>query len=368
MSWQLGLARLAALLGRDLQRPVRAAGGGAGLWSATPSALERLLRIDSMTLGDVLTLRRSFDADAEHRALGARGIAHVGIGEPAYPARLSEIPDPPFGLFTMGAAADTPACDVPVIAVVGSRRPTTFGMRFAHSLCAALATRGAQVVSGLALGIDAEAHAGALSVGRPTIAVLGAGIDVSSPRSNDRLRSEILVLGGVMSEYWPGTEPAPWRFPARNRIVAGLADAVVVVEAGERSGALITADFALEQGRPVLAVPGAPGAAASVGCNALLRAGAAMCEGVDDVIAECAHLGWTQVTSGISASDLPPGLDGQIYELLSREPLRADEIGARVGGNAGTVAAALGRLELDGYVVRGQAQRYWAAAFVPAQE
>ena len=365
MSWQLGLARLAALLGRDLQRPVRAAGGGARLWSATPPALERLLRIDSTTLGDVLALRRSFDADAEHRALGARGIAHVGIGEPAYPARLTEIPDPPFGLFTMGAAADTPARDVPVIAVVGSRRPTTFGMRFAHSLCAALATRGAQVVSGLALGIDAEAHAGALSVERPTTAVLGAGVDVSSPRSNDRLRSEILASGVVMSEYWPGTEPAPWRFPARNRIVAGLADAVVVVEAGERSGALITADFALEQGRPVLSVPGAPGAAASVGCNALLRVGAAMCEGIDDVIAECAHLAWTQIVSGVSASELPPGLDGQIYQLLSREPLRSDEIGARVGGDAAGVAAALGRLELDGYVVRGQAQRYWAAALGP---
>lgn len=362
MSWQLGLARLAALLGRDLQRPVRAAGGGARLWSASPSALERLLRIDAHALADVLMLRRTFDADAERRAFSARGIVHTGIGDPRYPARLAEIPDPPFGLFAMGTAPEIPAGEVPVIAVVGSRRPTTFGMRFTHELAAALATHGALVVSGLALGIDAQAHGGALTTGTPTIAVLGAGVDVSSPRSNDRLRTEILASGGVLSEYWPGTEPAPWRFPARNRIVAGVADAVVVVEAGERSGALITADFALEQGRPVLAVPGAPGAAASVGCNALLRAGAGMCEGVDDVIAECPHLQWAQTASDQSTADPPAGLDGQIYELLGREPLRADEIGGRVGGDAAAIAAALGRLELDGYIVRGQAQRFWVAS------
>jgi DNA processing protein len=174
------------------------------------------------------------------------------------------------------------------------------------------------------------------------------------------LRRSILSRGAVLSEYWPGTEPAPWRFPARNRIVAGLADAVVVVEAGERSGALITADFALDQGRPVLAVPGAPGATASVGCNALLRAGAAMCERVEDVIEECPGYAWGHGELGFRAA--PEGLDGRIYELLGREPLRADEICPRLGIAAETVAVALGRLELDGYVVRGQGQRFWAAS------
>ena len=361
MSWQLGLARMAALLGRDLQRPARLAGGGARLWSLAPAALERLLRVDATALGEVLAVRGTFDAAAERLALGACGITHVGIGDPAYPARLAEIPDPPFGLFTMGTTAGRDRMrDVPVIAVVGSRRPTAFGMRFAHGLATSLAALGAMVVSGLALGIDAEAHAGALAAGCPTVAVLGAGVDISSPRTNDMLRTQILTCGALLSEYWPGTEPAPWRFPARNRIVVGIADAVVVVETGERSGALITADFALEQGRPVLAVPGAPGAAASVGCNALLRAGAAMCEDVEDVIAECPERAWDHVDTEVRA--LPSGLDGQIYELLTREPLRADELGARVGGDAAAIAAALGRLELDGYVVRGQAQRFWAAS------
>lgn len=361
MSWQLGLARMAALLGRDLQRAARSAGGGARLWSATPSALERLLRVDAVALGEVLALRRTFDVSVERAELGARGIAHVGIGEPGYPSRLVELPDPPFGLFATGAAGCHDVPDVtPVIAIVGSRRPTAFGMRFAHALAASLAMRGATVVSGLALGIDAEAHAGALSADGVTAAVLGAGVDVSSPRTNEGLRRQILVRGTILSEYWPGTEPAPWRFPARNRIVAGLADAVVVVEAGARSGALITADFALEQGRPVLAVPGAPGAVASVGCNALLRAGAAMCEDAEDVVAECPELDWHTVD--LEVRPIPSGLDGQIYELLGREPLRADELGTRVGGDAAAIAAALGRLELDGYVIRGQAQRFWATS------
>ncbi len=365
MSWQLGLARLADLLERDLQRPARIAGGGARLWSASAAALERLLRVDTPLLAQALALRRGFDADAERAALMTRGIGHVGIGEPGYPVRLAELPDPPFGLFMIGLT-DAPGVDQPVVAVVGSRRPTTMGMRFAHDLAKGLAARGALVVSGLALGIDAEAHAGALAAGGPTLAVLGAGVDVSSPRTNDRLRAEILAEGGILSEYWPGTEPAPWRFPARNRIVAGIADAVVVVEAGERSGALITADFALEQGRPVLAVPGAPLAAASVGCNALLRAGAAMCESVEDVIAECAHLAWGGIGPSRGSCPAPAGLDGQIWELLGREPLRLDEIGARVGADAAAVTAALGRLELDGYVVRGQAQRFWAAPLAGA--
>ena len=330
------------------------------MWESPAAVLERILRLDAAAATELVGIRRTFDPEAEAAGLTARGIRHIGIGDAGYPPRLGEIVDPPYGLFVAGCGQLDDDLARPVVAIVGSRRPTTFGMTFARDLARGLSARGALVVSGLALGIDAEAHAGALAAGSQTIAVLGAGADVSSPRRNDGLRRQILAQGLVVSEYWPGTEPTPWRFPARNRIVAGLADAVVVVEAGERSGALITADFALEQGRPVLAVPGAPGAAASVGCNALLRAGAAMCETVDDVIDECAGCVWRDPDD--APQSMPSGLDGQIYELLGREPLRADEVTVRVGTDAASVAAALGRLELDGYVVRGQAQRYWAAS------
>ena len=360
MSWELGLARWAACVGGDLQRAARSVGGGHALWQSSAGRLERVLHIDAASAADLVALRRAFDPAAERAALATRGILHVGITDSRYPPRLAEIVDPPFGLFvTDGTAAICPPRDEPVVAVVGSRRATAFGLDFARGLASALAGRGALVVSGLALGIDAQAHIGALEAGAVTLAVVGAGVDVDSPRRNAAVRERIIVGGAVVSEYWPGTEPAPWRFPARNRIIAGLADAVVVVEAGERSGALITADFALEQGRPVLAVPGLPGAPASAGCNALIRAGAAMCEGVDDVIAELTDQAWA--SAGAARAVAPEGLDGLVYGQLSCEPLRVDELADRLGRDAAALAAALARLELDGHVVRGHEGRYWAA-------
>jgi DNA processing protein len=361
VSWQLGLARIAALIGGDLQRAARAAGGGEALWRAGHDGLGRLLRVDAPVLAQVIAIRRSFDAEAELARLAAEGIRHVPCGHADYPGALDELPDPPFGVFTSGRPlCATLGATAPVVAIVGSRRGTAFGLRFARRLAEELGRRGAVVVSGLALGVDAEAHDGALAAGAATVAVVGSGVDVPSPRRNHLLRERMLAAGTVLSEYWPGTAPAPWRFPARNRIIAGLADAVVVVEAGERSGALITADFGLELGRPVLAVPGAPGAAASVGCNALLRAGAGMCEAAADVVAELPHLPWQQDRMALPPA--PDGLDARIYELLVREPLLTDELAARLG-DAGTAAviASLARLELAGLVVRGQAQRFWAA-------
>jgi len=360
MSWQLGLTRLAVLVGRDLQRAARHAGGGERLWRAGPTTLERLLKLDVETLASVRAWRRTFDPAAEITAFRVGGIRWVPLGDGDYPAALAEIPDPPFGLFTCGVPLDaTSVSGDPIVAIVGSRRPTAAGLRFARGLAGALADRGALIVSGLALGVDAEAHEGALLAGEPTVAVLGSGVDVIHPRRNTALRHRIAASGTLVSEYWPGTTPAPWRFPARNRIVAGIADAVVVVEAGERSGALITADFALEQGRAVLAVPGAPGAVASVGCNALLRAGAAMCESAADVLAELPAASWRPERR--QAQTVPDGLDGRIYMLLSHEPLVIEQLATRTSGDPASIAGALARLEIDGLVVRGQDQRFWAS-------
>lgn len=351
---------MAAIIGGDLQRAARIAGDGRRLWGAESKELSRLLRTEQERIDEVVAVRAAFDCAAEYARLEMQGIGHVGLGAGDYPVGLDEIPDPPFGLFLSGREKLGLLCaSAPVVAIVGSRRPTAFGLQFARRLARRLGECGAVVVSGLALGIDAAAHEGALAAGASTVAVVGCGVDVAYPKRNDELRDEILKSGVVVSEYWPGTAPAPWRFPARNRIVAGLADAVVVVEAGERSGALITADFAMEQGRPVLAVPGSPGAAMAAGCNALLRAGAGMCESVQDVIDELPHLSWTE-----SAAEVPApveGLDGAIYTLLQHAPLPADGISLQLGVEAAAVAAALARLELSGHVLRGQAQRYWAA-------
>jgi DNA processing protein len=358
--WPLGLARLAQALGRDLQRPARAAGGPERLWRAGRADLGRWMRCAGAELDGVYRARRGIDTAADARRLRAGGVVHVGRPEAAFPDGLLQLPDPPFGLFARGAVGDALAllAEAPVVAIVGSRRATSQGLAFARDLAAQLAEGGAVVVSGLAHGIDAAAHEGALRAGGTTDAVLGCGVDVPYPRRNRDLAARILERGALISEFWPGTPPAPWRFPARNRIVAGLAGAVAVVEAGRRSGALITADFALELGRPVLAVPGWPGALASEGCNNLLRAGAALLEGADDVRAEMPRAAWRE-----AAPARPPALDGlagRIHERLAREPMDAERLGQELGEDPAAVAGALALLEVEGVVVRGDGQRYWA--------
>lgn len=290
--------------------------------------------------------------------LAQAGAFWVGAGSARMPKRLGELPDPPWSLVGQGAeqALLTPH-EAPVIAIVGSRRPTARGIAFARSIARDLAHGGATIVSGLALGIDAAAHRGTLDADGVTIAVLGSSIDHVAPKANADLAQRIRSSGGVVvSEYWLGTPPAPWRYPARNRIVAGLADAVVVVEAAERSGALITADFALDLGRPVLAVPGPAGATASAGCHALIRAGAALCESADDVIAEVAHRRWR-----LDPGDDAPALTGsaaRIHTHLSRGAASVDELADELGIPAEHLLPALGRLEIDGYVTRIDHVRY----------
>ena len=195
--------------------------------------------------------RRAFRA-----SLAARRLRFVGRSEAEYPPLLRELHDPPPGLFLRGSGASRAASRQPGVAIVGARACSSYGSQVARLLGRELAAAGLVVVSGLARGIDGEAHRGALEAGGLTVAVLGCGVDRDYPAAHAQLAARICERGLVVSEYAPGVEPAPWRFPARNRIIAGLAAATVVVEARERSGALITADFALEDGREVFAVPG----------------------------------------------------------------------------------------------------------------
>ena len=193
---------------------------------------------------------RARESIARGRALG---LTPVTWRDAAYPPRLTTIPDPPVAFWARG---DLAVLGRPSIAVVGSRRATPSGLAVARQLAADLAGEGFCVVSGLARGIDGAAHAGALAAGGVTVAVLGCGADIIYPREHARLATEILASGVVLSEFSPGTPPLPEHFPLRNRIISGLARAVVVVEASDHSGSLITARMALEQGRDVLAVPG----------------------------------------------------------------------------------------------------------------
>ncbi len=228
------------------------------------------------------------------------------------------------------------------MAIVGTRSCSPYGAQVARRLGRELAAAGATVVSGLARGVDAEAHRGALEAGGPTVAVLGCGIDRDYPRAHSSLASRIAEVGLLISEYEPGIEPAPWRFPARNRIIAGLAGATVIVEARERSGALITADFALEDGREVFAVPGEITSALSRGTNELLRLGAAPLLEPSDVLAV---LGLEEVPARCSRR-LSDGAR-RVRGLLADRSASIDELVERSGLAADVVAAALVELELS---------------------
>lgn len=209
------------------------------------------------------------------------GIERIGLGEARYPALLRQIPDPPIALYYEG---DLSLADWPCLAVVGARKASGYGKWVAGTIARRAAEHGIAVVSGMAGGIDAAAHRGALEAGGPTIAVLGCGIDICYPASNKDLYGEIRRRGLLLSEFEPGAPPLPYRFPQRNRIISGLSRAVVIAEAGLASGSLITAERAADQGRDVFAVPANINATSSIGCNKLIRDGATPIVVVDDVL------------------------------------------------------------------------------------
>ncbi len=263
---------------------------------------------------------------------------------PDFPELLAAIHDPPPQLYLRGDGSPE-LLGRASVALVGARACSSYGRSVARSLGRDLAAAGLVVVSGLARGIDGEAHRGALDGGGGTVAVLGCGIDRDYPAAHAELARRICGGGGlVVSEYEPGVEPAPWRFPARNRIIAGLCRATVVVEARERSGALITADFALEEGRDVLAVPGEITSSLSAGSNALLRLGATPVTCADDVL-ELFDL----VRVERAAVVLGPVADA-LLALLAERPLSGDELLRASGVEPGAGAGALIELELAGHV------------------
>jgi DNA processing protein len=249
-----------------------------------------------------------------------------------YPEGMLDLEDPP-PLYVLGDT--TPA---PAVAVVGTRRCTRYGLTLATAFGQALSGAGWITVSGLARGIDAAAHRGTLRADGQAVAVLGSGVDVIYPTENADLYHAILQgHGAVMSEYPPGTRPDRWRFPARNRIIAGIASAVVVVEAGEKGGALITARLAAELGRPVLVVPGDVDRLASVGCNRLIRDGAHPVLGVDDLLAEL------ELILGKPPSQVPSR-----DELIPPTGLAIDDLPGIWGCTAAEALARLARMEIAG--------------------
>jgi len=266
----------------------------------------------------------------------------IELGDAGYPANLREISTPPERLFVRGTMTED---DALAVAIVGSRTATSYGLAVAERLAAELAGRGITVVSGLARGIDSAAHRGALRVGGRTLAVLGSGVDVIYPPENRRLAREIEGHGALISQFAPGTRPLAGHFPARNRVIAGLSLGVVVVEAAERSGALVTARLALEEGREVMAVPGFPGHPASAGANQLIRDGACLVRQALDVAEE---LG---LALAVAPRTEDPG--DEVLAAVRREvPSSVEEIQERSGRPAAFVLSRLAVLEMGDKIRR----------------
>ena len=290
-----------------------------------------------------------FDTRSYARSLEDRGVRFLARSSEWFPPLLRAIHDPPPGLFLRGVGCDE-LLRRPAVAVVGARACSSYGTHVARMLGRELAVAGLVVVSGMARGIDAEVHRGALDGKGVTIAVLGCGVDRDYPAAHATLARAIAETGLIVSEYAPGVDPAPWRFPARNRIIAGLAQATVVVEARERSGALITADLALDEGREVFAVPGEITSALSAGTNALLRLGATPVTSAADVLERF----------GVEApapSDPSRGLDPaslRVYEALREAPATVDELVSSTGLGAAELGPVLTMLELAGLVSEGE--------------
>ena len=286
---------------------------------------------------------RSFDAAGYLAALERRGFRWLPRSDTRFPPQLRAIHDPPPGLFVRGAGP-VDVLSRPAVAIVGARACSAYGAQVARMLGRELARAGLVIVSGLARGIDGEAHRGALEAGGVTVAVLGCGIDRDYPAAHRTLAGEICESGLIVSEYAPGVDPAPWRFPARNRIVSGLASATIVVEARERSGALITADFALEEGREVFACPGEITSGLSAGTNELLRLGAIPLTRVEDVLELFGLAAPHEAETDVSG----PAAD--VLAQIADAAAAVDELARRTGLGAGAVAAALSELELAGLV------------------
>ncbi len=328
-----------------------------GRYGSAPKVWEAVAQeepMEGVRAPALATLRRGPDwsaVDGVIARLKQMGAWVVHWGGPGYPEALQCLYHPPVILYGLGDPTSLNASAA--VAVVGARRATSYGLRVARELSRELARHGVATVSGFALGIDGAAHRGSLEGGGTTIAVLGCGLDVDYPRAHRRLRREVAERGALVSEFEPGVLPDPKNFPRRNRIISGLARGVLVVEAGMKSGSLITASYALEQGREVFAVPGSIFSPVSRGTHWLIRQGATLVASAEELVEE---LGMDRPSRAALKRDgvpedppLGPG-EKQVLEVMEAYPLHIDEIADRARMPAAEVARILVNLELDDMV------------------
>lgn len=336
-----------------LNHLLAACGSIEAAWHAPIHQLQQA-GLDRRSLESLLAARQSLDLAAEWERVQRAGIQVITWDDPNYPENLRHVDNPPPVLYVRG---DIVPADIWAVGIVGTRRASTYGREVAFQLARQLAQAGVTVVSGLALGIDTVAHKAALEVEGRTLAVLGSGVDQIYPPENRTLARGIEKQGAVISEYALGTRPDAGNFPPRNRIISGLSKGVIIVEAGTRSGALITARFAADQGREVFAVPGSILHPGSAGCNALIQDGATPVLSVNDVLDQ---LNLTRVPQRKEAQQLAPGDadEASILQLLGADPMHIDDILRRAPLPQTQVTGLLTIMELKGLVRQVGVQNY----------
>lgn len=322
MNYAYWLANIPGIGNRTIHQLLSRAESAGELYFLTEKQLRALHCLKETEISAVLESKKR-DMEREYMQLGEQGISFLSMEDAAYPKRLRNISDAPFGLYVKGRL---PGEEQKTVAVVGARMCSEYGHAVAKKLGQKLASHGVCVISGMARGIDSEGHWGALEVGGMTCAVLGCGVDVCYPASGRKLYDKILDRGGILSEYPPGTAPHPGFFPARNRIISGLSDVVVVVEAKAKSGSLITVDFALEQGKEIYAVPGRLYDALSEGCNTLIRQGAGIISDVDDFLKELDMCGGNEFGQECFTKLLLEKEESLVYSGLSLRPTSIEEL------------------------------------------
>lgn len=346
------LSMIEGLGPRRLQHLLDRFGEPQTAWSAHEDELKEVL--PPAVLKTFLNKRKNLDPKTEIDKLSKAGIHLVSVNDPEYPDSLRQIYDPPRIIYVKGQLE---VLSDLMIAVVGARKASRYGLTVAGEIAGELAENGLTIVSGMARGVDSAAHQGALKQKGKTVAVLGCGVDVVYPKENKKLMEEIIYNGAIVSEFPPGTSPQPGNFPQRNRIISGLSKGVLIIEAAERSGSLITADFALEQGRDVFAVPGQVTEPANRGAHRLIKQGAKLVENARDILDEYGFEPLASQNQKILETGMSPE-EIKIFNLISNVSIDYDTLVEKSGFSSGEVLSILTLLEVNDLIIEVPGKGY----------
>ena len=347
MKYSYWLHNIPEMTNAKIRRLYKAASSAEEIYHMSPNLLKSIAGITEDDVESIHKSQKKWEVDKEWFNLMERGIGFVSLEQSDFPEKVRHISNPPYALYYVGKL---PEENRKTVAIVGARARSAYGCQIAKELGKKLGEHGIQVISGLARGIDRDAHQGTIEGGGDTYAVLGCGVDICYPKENKFLYQQLIDTGGIISEYPPGTQPIAKFFPARNRIIAGMSDCLVVVEAREKSGSLITADFAMDQGRDVYAVPGRITDALSQGCNYLIKQGAGALISVEDFLSDLEILTEPSYTQMDFRKNLLEKDESMVYSLTDFRPIGISTLVDKTGISISRLLEILNHLESLGLI------------------